>query len=70
METMFEIADNDDKKARNLLKLLDLDNDEKLEFPELMLYIFGTEENLSGEQKILPHCDGLSCCACTTSATY
>ena len=50
-ETLFEIADDDDKDGKKLFKLLDFDDNEKIEFPELMLYIFCTVENLSGEQK-------------------
>ena len=35
-----------------MFKILDFDDDEKIEFPELMLYIFSTEENLSRELKL------------------
>ena len=34
------------------LEDLDFDDDERIEFPELMLYIFSTEENLSRELKL------------------
>ena len=49
---LFEIADDDDKEAKKLFKILDFDDDERIEFPELMLYIFSTEENLSRELKL------------------
>ena len=35
-----------------MFKILDFDDDERIEFPELMLYIFSTEENLSRELKL------------------
>merc|ERR1712083_13126 len=52
MGELFEIADDDDKEAKKLFKILDFDDDERIEFPELMLYIFSTEENLSRELKL------------------
>ena len=40
------------KEAKKLFKILDFDDDDRIEFPELMLYIFSTEENLSRELKL------------------
>ena len=49
---LFNIAEADDKEAKKLFKVLDFDDDDKIEFPELMLYIYSTEENLSRQQKL------------------
>merc|ERR1719495_501467 len=38
--------------SKKLFKVLDFDDDDKIEFPELMLYIYSTEENLSRQQKL------------------
>ena len=51
-KALFEILEDDDREAKKLFKMLDFDDDEKIEFPELMLYIFSTDESLSREQKL------------------
>jgi len=51
-KNLFNIAEADDKEAKKLFKVLDFDDDDKIEFPELMLYIYSTEENLSRQQKL------------------
>ena len=47
---LFEIEGDNEREAGKLFTLLDFDEDERIEFPELMLYLFSTEENLSREQ--------------------
>lgn len=49
---LFEIQDADNKEAAKLFNLLDFDDDDKIEFPELMLYIYAIEDTLSREQKL------------------
>ena len=44
------LEDNAVQEAQKLFNLLDFDDDEKVEFPELMLYVFSTEDSLSREQ--------------------
>ena len=43
-------AGDNEHEAEKLFNLLDFDDDKKMEFPEFMLYLFSTEENLSREQ--------------------
>ena len=49
---LFEIGDDDKNEALKMFNLLDFDDDDKIEFPELMLYIYATVEDLSREQKL------------------
>jgi len=49
---MFDIQDDDNKETKKLFNLLDFDDDDKVEFPELMLYIYSTDGNMSREQKL------------------
>ena len=44
---MFDIQDDDNKETKKLFNLLDFDDDDKVEFPELMLYIYSTDGNMS-----------------------
>ena len=39
-KTLFNLSEADDIEAKKLFKTLDFDDDDKIEFPELMLYIF------------------------------
>lgn len=49
---LFEIQEDDNVEALKLFKMLDFDDDDKVEFPELMLYIYAIDENLTREQKL------------------
>ena len=46
-KALFEIQEFDNNEAKKLFNLLDFDGDDKIEFPELMLYIYSTDENLT-----------------------
>merc|ERR1711860_39831 len=41
-----------DNESLKLFNLLDFDDDDRIEFPELMLYLYATNEDLSREQKL------------------
>merc|ERR1711860_87168 len=54
---LFQIEADDDNEALKLFNLLDFDDDDRIEFPELMLYLYATNtlvtnEDLTREQKL------------------
>ena len=49
---LFHIETDDDNEASKLFNLLDFDDDDRIEFPELMLYLYASNEDLTREQKL------------------
>ena len=50
---LFDIKTDDENEGLKLFNLLDFDDDDKIEFPELMLYLYATNEDLTREQKLV-----------------
>ena len=49
---LFHIETDDDNEGLKLFNLLDFDDDDRIEFPELMLYLYASNEDLTREQKL------------------